>query len=435
MLPLIFRLLRALIFYYGKIPVHASDFHLHGNILIKCVTIMEINNNYVKDYNMLNHAIKSIFVDESGNYGFDFDKPNVSSHYIVAAVIVDSEKESSLRKSVNEIRKKYFQTGEMKSSIIKNRRFHLLSDLAKLDFQIIAVIADKRNIPSGTPIHEFKKTFFKFINRLLYEEMNILNCNLAICADEHGSEEFMQSFRKYIEKRLPNTLIDGHSFEFVNSKYDILIQLADIIAGTLSFGYEVNKKSNEYNGYYGLLKDKIIGLKPWPSINVDDLLSSIDCSKYNKVIAENCITNASNYIKKYEFSKEEHNIDQVKILRYLLNEIYVGNANKYFYSAVLIKYLLNSTGRAYTRHTFHSQIIAPLRDGGVIISSNARGLKIPVALDEIFSYTEKTLGQVKPMLDRLENARKRVKAVTNNEIDIVGSDKYKRIREYMDNVT
>ena len=52
---------------------------------------------------------KYVYIDEFGAFGFDFDKPDVSTHFILSAVIIDEQNLESVEKAVNIIKQKYFQ--------------------------------------------------------------------------------------------------------------------------------------------------------------------------------------------------------------------------------------------------------------------------------------------------------------------------------------
>ena len=383
----------------------------------------------------INEPQKTVFVDESGNNGFDFSQPGVSTHYIISAIIINTENVATIREQAEKIRRDYFKDiNEMKSIYCKDhgRRFKIVSEIAKLDLIIVSIVIDKRKIYDNSNIKQYKKTFYKYLNKLLYTELKIFNTDMAIFADEYGDKDFMESFKQYIDPLFPWTLINNNSFEFIDSKSEPLIQVADFIAGTLSYGYEESRKSiNYYKGYFALLRNKMIPIKEWPPPDIIGSLSLIDHKKYNKIIAKNCLGIASDYINKYQMSDNEQIIDQILILKLFRDEIYFNNPNKYFYINYLIDYLFERTGRKYERQLFQAQIIAALRDEGVIISSSSGGLKIPVTSKELNSYTHRVLGQAIPMLDRLENARNRILAITNNELDIVGEEQYKRIRDYM----
>lgn len=58
------------------------------------------------------------FTDESGAFGWDLENDHVSKYFVVASIIVKEQDLDDLRVAVETVRKKYFQTGEMKSSKI-----------------------------------------------------------------------------------------------------------------------------------------------------------------------------------------------------------------------------------------------------------------------------------------------------------------------------
>ena len=89
------------------------------------------------------------FTDEYGSFGWNLDSLDVSTHFIITSVIIEESKVGHVRKQADEIRKRFFQTGEIKSKNVgKNhrRRQLILSELMKLDFKIFPVVIDKRSM-------------------------------------------------------------------------------------------------------------------------------------------------------------------------------------------------------------------------------------------------------------------------------------------------
>ena len=58
------------------------------------------------------------FTDESGAFGWDIENPNVSTHFIITAIIVKGPDLEGFTQKAEALRKKHFQTGEIKSSNI-----------------------------------------------------------------------------------------------------------------------------------------------------------------------------------------------------------------------------------------------------------------------------------------------------------------------------
>lgn len=377
------------------------------------------------------------YVDECGNFGTQFLSSGNSTHYILAAVVIPRGSVEAERVKMEKIREKHFKERELKSSnIAKNhpKRFQIIHEIQDINFKIVAVVVDKRLIRYDSSGLRFKKVYIKFLNNLLHKELKLLYPHLTIVADEQGSDEFMLEFAKYVEKDYQYSFLDSFLFEHKSSKKEPLIQLADFIAGTLSFGYEESKKCSEYRSFYKLLESKMKVIREWP-INYENYevnLNLIDCSKYDRDIATHCIRSVIKYIKDNEKESDPIIMDRIHVLQYLLNQIYIGESDRYFFSNELIK-LLNTSGREqYNTHTFISQIIGPIRDNNVILSSSSNGYKIPINSEEIYAYANKTFNQVIPMLSRLKKARDRIMAITDNQLDIYDRNEYKTIKRLID---
>lgn len=87
------------------------------------------------------------FTDEYGAFGWDIDNPSVSTHFIITAVIVKESDLSAFTQKTGELRRKHFQTGEIKSSKVgknNDRRLQILSDLQDIPFNFFSVCIDKK---------------------------------------------------------------------------------------------------------------------------------------------------------------------------------------------------------------------------------------------------------------------------------------------------
>ncbi len=110
------------------------------------------------------------FADEFGNNSFDFESQG--SHFIIASVIINLDELLSIQNELEQIRKKHFQTGEIKSNKVTSnhkRRIRILNELSDLKFSIYAVIIDKRKLFGEG--FKFKQSFYKYLNGILYKEL------------------------------------------------------------------------------------------------------------------------------------------------------------------------------------------------------------------------------------------------------------------------
>ncbi len=68
------------------------------------ITMKCLSNNQT-----LNYYMQYAFCDEFGAFGFTFEKPNVSTHFIITAIIVNDSDMPALRDSVEAVRKNIFR--------------------------------------------------------------------------------------------------------------------------------------------------------------------------------------------------------------------------------------------------------------------------------------------------------------------------------------
>lgn len=374
------------------------------------------------------------YIDESGNFGYDFDNSGTSTHFIVTAVIVTPSMVEKLTEDMNSIRMKYFGHGEIKSSSIGNdyvKRIKILRDIGKLDFFVISYVIDKRKIWLNSGLN-YKKSFLKYSNNLLHKELKRNYEFLSIHSDQHGSSEFMKEFELYFESK-EMMLLSNYNFEFQDSRENVLIQLADLICGTIALGYQKDIPE-KYPVFLNLFKDRVLRINHFPLEYNEYLVKPdyIQSEEYDEKIAKHCINSSLRFIKENKESEEVLELDRVSVIEYLLYQLQTDKPNRYVYSNELIKHISNVSGRKYSNHQFMTSIVAKIRDSGVILSSGSSGYKVPVNIKELYSYTNHTMQVIYPMLERLRKCRQQILMATNKDLDILDIDEYKEIKDFFD---
>ena len=148
------------------------------------------------------------FTDEYGAFGYDLDNPNVSTHFIITAVIVKESDLEAYMVGAEAIRKKYFQTGEIKSSKLgpdkHNRRMLILQEIAALPMCFLTICIDKRSCIENMNSKgwQYKGTFYKFMNNIVHRELRQAYSKLTIVADEVGTNAFRKRQRHW-DKPMP----------------------------------------------------------------------------------------------------------------------------------------------------------------------------------------------------------------------------------------
>lgn len=378
---------------------------------------------------------RTAFIDECGSFGFDFTTSGTSKYYILCAIVVKNSNISALRKSVETIKKNNgFGNTEMKSSKIGNenkRRTRIISQLSPIDnFRLVVFVADKQRFMEDSQLAVHKKTFIKFLNQHLYNLLYKVYPKLKIIEDEVGDSEFQSSFKKYIEEQRPQySLLDNYDFDYCNSKDELLVQLADIIGGTINKYFTDPGAPN----YLEMLKGKISVLEKFPNEKEPYWgTSSPEKCKYNKDIYTLSIKCAKDYISKYAQDETEEKRSQIAFLRYLLFHVQYVNSTQYVSSNKLLAVINEHTKTRISRDFLYRRIIAPLRDHGVIIASCKHGYKIPISINDITAYLNSTHTIVSPMLHRVEISRNLIMQKTENSLDILDDPAFLKYKKYFD---
>lgn len=378
------------------------------------------------------------FTDESGAFGWDLNNPNVSTYFVISAIIVNENNLSSLRASVEHIRKKHFQTGEMKSSHIGNkdkRRKRILADLLPLPFSIFTVVFDKEQLTEARGLR-YKPSFYKFMNNIVHKELRRAFSILTIVADEVGGSEYMQSFSKYVAARqdIPNLLGDAQFF-FENSQDNVLIQLADLISGTLAREYGKHRKAGNVAVFRKMLEKKITRIELYPkTIETYTVDNSALAEDYDKTIATLCLKQAVEFLNQNNDSEDEETQAQIIVLKYLLFRFMNNDLRSYISTKELKSQLIYTNYADISTQTFRTRIIGKLRDKGVIISGSSakRGYKIPAKESELFDFINHGTTIIMPMLERLKKCRDLIKLGTENKLDLFDKTEYSSLKKYFD---
>lgn len=379
----------------------------------------------------------SVFTDEYGAFGGDVSNPSVSSHVIISAIIVDDNNLEPLRNEIERIRKAHFQQGEMKSSSIGKRheaRVKILNELSPLPFSIFAMVFDKQALNKYPGMH-YKPSFYKFINRIVHEQLTRAFPRLTVISDEIGRSEYMESFVEYIKDReKPMNLLGESDFVFCNSKNEVLVQVADIISGSLAYDFDVHKKSDKNPCYRKILADKICYIDFFPR-NYESYIVDTDFMSINdRVIAELCIKQAIDYIEAHNSDDDIEIQAQLTILRYLLFMFVNKEYKSYISTKELKRQLYNTPLADISTQTFRTRIIGKMRDRGVIISGSSakKGYKIPANEAELCDFINHGTMIIMPMLNRLRKCRDLVKTGTKNEVDLFDKTEYSSLKRFFD---
>jgi len=186
-------------------------------------------------------------------------KKSATSHFIVAAVLViDRENLDKLTVAINGFRAGlgWNEMDELKfSSTRKSVVKKLLSYISHFDFNAYAVIMDKTKMSKADPPTS-GETLHSFVIKELLLKMELSEPIIVIDGVAHKKQA--ERVRTYLRQHLRKHGVEKCKIGFTDSRKDVMIQLADIVAGSVARSLDKNK--NDYNVYLDILGTKIKGI-------------------------------------------------------------------------------------------------------------------------------------------------------------------------------
>lgn len=373
------------------------------------------------------------FIDEFGTNSLDFGKKDVSSHFIITCILIEKSKIEKVREDIESVRKNNFQTGEIKSSGVgenHRRRLKILAELVKADFRILALIVDKRKLMGEG--FGYKPIFYKFLFGLIYNDLYKVFAQVDVHMDEHGGEQFMKGFIKYIRKNHPPDLFTPENkIVFEKSKENILIQLADFICGSLARVYDETKKSEYSDNIIKLVRQKVEVLNFYP-IDYDRFVYYYDSSdsRINPEIDELSIRRANHFIFNNQNNSDPTVQYQVKTLKLLRLYRQTINCFRYVSTKEILEHLNYNSSEKVSEYFFRTNVIAKLRDKDVLIASSKNGYKLPVSKADLYDFINHGSTVILPMVNRIRKCVDLIKLATG--VELIEEEKYGELKKIID---
>jgi hypothetical protein len=363
------------------------------------------------------------FVDESGNSDPDTSKGGSSGFFIVCSILVAEKDLDAAYAQAEAIRKRHFQTGEIKSSKLKpkdsDRRARILNELSELPFKLYFTVVDKSRIHKDGGLR-IKTSFIKYVNGLLYDRLFSAYPDLRMVVDEHGGQEFQESLRSYVAERFFDDLFgDENAFQTISSEDNVLVQAADFFAGSVAQIYEEKVSEAAVLAYKKILRSLTLGMLEWPSKYQSLLPPPTNESGYaDYQVHQEALRQADRFSERVGQHPDEDERLQLSILRFLRFQSEFVTKD-YVLTTEIIAHLKDSGLGEVNGQRIRSSGVAKLRDAGVIISSAVKGYKIPQTRADINDFLERASGIVVPLLERVKKAREVYQLSSRGEYDIV----------------
>ncbi|MEK7587052.1 MAG: DUF3800 domain-containing protein [Patescibacteria group bacterium] len=185
-----------------------------------------------------------VFIDDSGDPGFKIEKGS-SLVFVIACIIFDDELQAEKTAlAIKELRRelKFPDSIEFKfSKSSKEVRVKFLRSVSDYKFKIRCLVINKELIRSQE-LRSNKNSFYSYAIKLLLEHNDGSIFDAKIRIDGSGDRVFRKSFTAYLRKQLnSNQRKIIQDCKLVDSRSSVLVQLADIVAGSIRRSYDEDK--------------------------------------------------------------------------------------------------------------------------------------------------------------------------------------------------
>jgi len=186
-----------------------------------------------------------VFIDDSGDPGFKLDRGS-TAYFVIAMVIFDDELEAEKTAvAIKELKRKIGFSDNTEFRFFKTRkdiRVKFLEAVKPFNFKVRCLVVDKSIIRSQE-LRNNKDSFYAyFIKEVLqYSSGSVINAKIRI--DGSGDRIFRKNFFTYLRRELNNQEKSiMKNCKMVDSKSNVLIQIADMIAGSINRSCNPDKK-------------------------------------------------------------------------------------------------------------------------------------------------------------------------------------------------
>lgn len=207
-----------------------------------------------------------IFVDESGDLGFDWSKEATSKNFIVTFMFCNKYRPISkiltrtytnLPKSIKKSHSGIFHCSKEKPKI----RYQVLRNLAEQDVSILSIYLNKRKV--YTRLQDEKQVLYNYVTNILLDRIyskKIVPANVPIqliASRRETSKYLNQNFKNYLEKQVKNNHSLDLRVEIMPHGNHQCLQVVDFVSWSL-----FRHREHGDDSYYNVIKSRIIEENP-----------------------------------------------------------------------------------------------------------------------------------------------------------------------------
>lgn len=206
-----------------------------------------------------------IFLDESGDLGFNFKKKKTSKFFVITSLFVNNQRpiEKIVKKTHSELRKRYKRKRGVLHAV-KERpltRQRLLKRLAEQDIALMTIYLNKSKV--YTRLQDEKQILYNYVANILLDRVfakRIIDFKgrIFLIASRRETNKFLnENFKNYINNQAKNIHRKNIQVEIKTPHQEKSLQVVDFACWAVFRKYEYGDDS-----YYNIIKGKIVEESP-----------------------------------------------------------------------------------------------------------------------------------------------------------------------------
>ncbi|MBI5325501.1 MAG: DUF3800 domain-containing protein [Ignavibacteriae bacterium] len=203
-----------------------------------------------------------IFLDESGDLGFDFSKKKTSKNFVITFLFLKSKSsvESIVKKIFRSFNKKELKRHSGVLHAFKETsatRKKLLSMLGEKDVSIISIYLNKRKV--YTKMKDEKHVLYNYfanilLDRVFTKKLIPINQPIHLIASRRETNKFLnQNFKNYLESKFDSKHRVKLIIEIKNPSEEKCLQTVDFVCWAI-----FRQREHNDDTYYNIIKSKIV---------------------------------------------------------------------------------------------------------------------------------------------------------------------------------
>lgn len=196
-----------------------------------------------------------VFIDDSGDPGFKMEKGS-SKTFIICCVIFEDELEAEKTAlKIKELRRKLGKSDKFEfkfNKCSKKFRIAFLKRVADSKFGVRAIVM-RKDVIRSVEMRKKKESFYSYTIKLVLKHSFGKINNAKIRIDGSGDRMFRKNLFLYLRKELNDKKVKiVKDVKMQDSKRNVLIQLSDMIAGSINRMYDKDKTDSKI--YWDIIK-------------------------------------------------------------------------------------------------------------------------------------------------------------------------------------